>query len=192
VGGGLNLVSPSNAFDNYVPITVTPHFNPGWAISLAGGYKWPQSIRTELEFSYHQNTLTYFNTVTLPLTGHQSNVSIMGNAFYDVNTNTRLTPYIGVGLGTTMEWWKGIAQPGRLEIRDSHTTKFALQGIVGTAYAFGPDMEATLDFRYRGSNGHTFQLAGGYTIAGYNLREMTVLVGFRYAFERQAPPGNMH
>ena len=104
MSAGLNIISPTIVYDSYIPANLRFKFNQGWAIDLAGGYKWSCGLRTEIELGYHENGFSNFNTSIAPLAGRQATFSAMGNVLYDFNTGTRFTPYVGVGAGATMAW----------------------------------------------------------------------------------------
>jgi opacity protein-like surface antigen len=189
LAAGMNIPSGGDALDlGRTPPNIKFRFHDGVAVSLSGGYKWDPGFRTEVEVSYRGNSAKDFNTIATPLSGHQTDLSFMGNLIYDINTRTRFTPYLGGGVGVAMLWWKNFATAGSGQIIDNgaSSTKLAFQAIVGVAYALGPDFEGTLDFRYKGSNGHSFPgVLPVDTITGYKARSMSAMVGFRYAFDTQ-------
>ncbi|TAL04509.1 MAG: P44/Msp2 family outer membrane protein [Rhodospirillaceae bacterium] len=189
LAGGLNATTDGNALDlNRVPQAIKFKFHEGPAISVSGGYKLGIGLRTELEGSYRTNGVKDFDLNTNPLTGHQSDISFMANMLYDINTGTRVTPYLGAGIGVSMVSWKKFANASSAQIINSgsSSTKFAIQAIGGFAVAIAPQWETTVDFRYKGSNGHSFAgVQAVDSITGYKLRDMTIMVGLRYAFDTQ-------
>jgi opacity protein-like surface antigen len=186
--GGVNFHA---ATDSYYALTGTNrrlHLKTGYAISGGGGYKWSNGLRVEGEFSYHRNKFKYINTPANPYSGRQVTASFMVNAIYDINTGSRITPYIGGGVGGTMAWFKQLSQltSGVTSFQNDDSSRFAYQGIAGVAIAIAPQWETLVDFRYRVSDGHKFSVlnvVGTFnSYSRYNIHETTVMAGLRYAF----------
>src|SRR5262249_5232201 len=81
---------------------VTNHldFNPGFAVSGSVGYGFENQLRPEFEINYRRSSVdTATGTGAAGGTGNFSALGLMGNLFYDFDTGTGLTPYIGVGIG---------------------------------------------------------------------------------------------
>ena len=166
---------------------VQAKFKDGFAVAGAGGYKWSESVRTELEISYRENKVKNFNTSSTPWTGTQRDTSAMGNVVFDIPTGGRWTPYVGAGIGIAwMNWdqFKGLGPT----VYDGTSSKFAWQGIAGISVNVAPRLQLALDYRYKGSNHHAYLgSAAGTRITNYDARQHTVMLGFRYAFGGPAP-----
>ena len=165
------------------PSDMTFHFHPGPAIAAAGGYKWESGLRTEFEASYRRNGAKDFNTNATPLTGHQDDISVFGNVFYDFASPTsRVTPYVGFGVGAVWAYWRKFATAASSQIvREPGGTRLGLQAIVGLSYAVNPGLDFTLDGRFKGSNGHEYAgVLAADSITSYQLRAASVMVGLRY------------
>lgn len=187
IAGGWNHINNGNATaPNQTPSAITFNFNDGLAASGTAGYHFG-AFRSELELSYRANGLKSFNTAGLPVSGHQDDLSLMANALFDFSTGTQFTPYIGVGVGATMLWWREfVNSAGTQLVRDTGGTKLAFQAIFGLSYAFSSEWQATADVRYKGSAGHTFTGLTSTTndFTGLKIRDVTAMVGVRYNFGR--------
>ncbi|MBW7983108.1 outer membrane protein [Enterobacillus tribolii] len=57
-------------------------------------------IRTELDYTYREGTDSYHNVSNLGTNHNRVRVqSVMVNNYYDIQTGTPFTPYVGVGIG---------------------------------------------------------------------------------------------
>lgn len=66
---------------------------PGYQVGGSLGYKFCNNIRVEGEVSYRRNNFKHFYR------GHRELITCMANAFYDFDTNSEWTPYLGMGIG---------------------------------------------------------------------------------------------
>lgn len=189
--GGWNATAPTTTYNGFISANNRVKLKQGWALSGAGGYKFLNGLRTELEFSYHRNNFKDFDYSAKGFSGRQVTGSVMLNVLYDVNTGTRITPFFGGGVGGTMVWMKDLTQlygPSApiLGVLNNESMRVAFQGIIGAAFAIGPQFEMILDTRYRVSNGHTFSQPTVGPVPNsfihYNVHELTVMAGLRYAF----------
>ncbi len=185
MGLGVNGISKGDAtIAARTPSAVKFKFHDGWAASLSAGYKWTPGLRGELELRYRTNGVKNLNSNAFPLSGRPDDLSLMANLLYDFKTGTRFTPYIGVGVGGSMVWWRKFANASSTRIvHAAGGTKLAFQGIAGVAYAVTPDWQVTFDGRYKGSSGHTFKgVQAVDTVSGFKLRDTTLMLGLRYDF----------
>ena len=107
-------------------------FDGGWAIGVALGVSM-ESYRLEGEFEYRSS-----DAEASGASGDETlkTLSLMANGYYDFQTDSAFTPYIGAGIGFAKH-----------DIGDEDDTVFAYQGTIGAAYAIGPTTD--LDFAYR-------------------------------------------
>jgi outer membrane protein OmpA-like peptidoglycan-associated protein len=124
----------------------------GYIFGLAGGYKW-QKWRIELDVDYSENDLDKGTNVfagglgTANLHGSSSNLSFMVNSYYDLNTGTAFTPYIGFGIGGD-NFSLHQVRTATAGIANSSDVVFAYQPIIGVAYAINDKMSVGLEYRY--------------------------------------------
>ena len=125
-------------------------WDDSFGLSLAAGYdfseKFNQPVRTELEYA------TFTKAETSPLRypteyykqSHQVRTLFM-NVYYDINTNTKFTPYIGAGLGAGFVKTKGFSYSEPIDSK--YVTKVAWNVGIGVGYQLADNL--TLDVSYR-------------------------------------------
>ena len=78
----------------------------------------------------------------------------MANTYFDIQTNSNFTPYLGVGIGFGKVH---INQPGN----HSHDRAFTYQLKAGVGYQFNSSLDFTLGYRYIGIDVGNFDVRGG-------------------------------
>ena len=125
--------------------------------ALAVGYnfasKFNVPVRTEIEFALRSNSS---NKRDGSVAGNwwsakqTTNLStLFFNAYFDINTGTPFTPYIGGGLGMSFNYteMKLEADDGSLS-KSRHDTAFAWNVGAGVSYAFTENISADLGYRF--------------------------------------------
>ena len=152
--------------------------------ALAVGYnfapKFNVPVRTEIEFALRSGSskskdASASYTDPVPWTDsatakHKIQISTLFlNAYFDINTGTPFTPYLGGGLGMAfkyteakVDWTEDV--PGFFtrsgsESKSKHDTTFAWNLGAGLAYAFTENISADLGYRFV-HTGHTELKAG--------------------------------
>lgn len=161
------------------------------------GYDFKQigaPVRAEIEYSYrtdfgydrHYDDGTNAGSVTSDLNSH----TVMLNAYYDIVTGTRFTPYVGGGLGVAINRTDGtlsgpIADSQGVAGSGSSKTKtsFAWSLAAGVGYAFDANWVAELGYRYI-DLGKVVYGSGelGRIAASDDVTAHEVLAGLRYRF----------
>lgn len=147
-----------------------------WGASVAYGVK-TGPIRTELELNWNDDADKNLEGDKVEV---ESN-SVMLNAYYDIETGTKVTPYVGVGIG--MAHNKVSAEDYNLSDND-----FAWQVGVGTSVAITKSLDFDMGYRYKdnGSAKKTIKENGGvYSYSSKDRLDVTshnVYAGFRYSF----------
>jgi len=121
-------------------------FDPGWSITGAVGYDMGM-FRVEGEIGYRtvdidEVTITGFPPVSIP--GDASALTFMVNGYYDHEMGSKLTPYVGFGMGladTDVEI-VGVSVGG--------DTEFAYQFMLGAGYEVAPNVVLTGGYRFFG------------------------------------------
>ena len=148
---GLTILNDSDLTSSAAPgVTVETEFDAGLDVYGAMGFVVGQA-RIELELAYRINDIDSFTSgVTVSGGGEVSALSGLVNAFYDIKTDSKITPYIGGGLGVAyveidnlLLSFNGITIPG-----NEDDTVFAYQVGGGIAYAINDKMTADLGYRY--------------------------------------------
>ncbi|MCL1985583.1 MAG: outer membrane beta-barrel protein [Betaproteobacteria bacterium] len=143
---------PSGSFGQYSQAVV------GGA--LAAGYnfapKFDLPIRAELEYALRTNSSDSKDGAWLS-TKHTMNISTLFlNGYFDINTGTPLTPYVGAGLGMAFNYTGVTARamgPGYSSnvYVDDRSTSFAWNVGLGLSYAFTENIAADLGYRFIGA-----------------------------------------
>ena len=159
-----------------------------WGGSLAYGVK-SGAVRTELELNIKQDAekkisgswsegegddaVSGVETTKLSV----ENNSVMINAYYDINTGTKLTPYVGAGIG--MAHLKATAKYD--DGKDSKSkNNFAWQVGAGVAYALTDNV--VLDAGYRYTDAGDVKISDGESTNKYEAQSHEFLLGARYSF----------
>jgi outer membrane protein OmpA-like peptidoglycan-associated protein len=164
--------------------------DPGYALLGQVGYGFGQ-IRLEGEIGWRNNSLRRFNNAV----GNQSTsggiggFSAMGNAYYDFNTGTKLTPFLGAGIGG-LDLSADNIQAAGVGVTNSNDWVFAYQGIAGVSYAVNDTLSLKADYRYLRTEKGSLTLEPSYgtgsgsgTYASHNF-----MIGFTAKFAKPAAP----
>ena len=105
--------------------------------------------------------------------------SVMANAYYDYNTCTPWTPYVGAGLG--MSWLKTKMWDDDEKLIDKSVYNLAWQVMAGIAYKVNSNW--TLDAGYRYADLGRIRKNLGYdTVIKTAVRDHEIMLGARYNF----------
>lgn len=156
----------------------------GYAVAGQIGYGFGQ-IRLEGELGYRQNNLSKFTDAagTPSAGGDIGGISAMANAFYDFDTGTRLTPYLGAGAGG-LDVSAGNIAAGGVGVTNASQFVFAYQGIAGASYAINDALSLKADYRYMRSEKADLGLEPGYGPGNGSgvYAAHAIMVGFTYKF----------
>jgi len=142
--------------------------------ALAVGYnfapKFNVPVRAEIEFALRNNASNTKDGSDDGIgwnTKQTTNLStLFFNAYFDINTGTPFTPYIGGGLGMAFNYTKlkGEASDGvRYESisRSRYDTTLAWNVGAGVSYAFTENVSADLGYRFIGTGYREFKIGSG-------------------------------
>lgn len=126
--------------------------NPGYIIGGTVGVDWGNQIRTEVELSharwtsdrYHYSGTSYAGTLN-----GKSDVSatyLLGNAWLDLSHDSRITPYVGGGLGIG---WANVNAFTDLRGGGDHFNSSGLAFQIGAGLRFNVSDSVTIDAGYR-------------------------------------------
>jgi outer membrane autotransporter protein len=143
----------------------------GWLAGIAAGYQWPIGVAVEGELTYRRNELNSISLLGthLDLNGDEHSYAMLANVYYRLNTRTRFTPYLGVGIGAASVTIDARAQGGGSF--DDSDRVVAYQAIAGVAYGLTPRLDLGIEYRYFGTenphlsdeqNGNTTELGSEY------------------------------
>lgn len=193
-------------FPNTV-LSGTLHDNvPGLRVAYGVQKEMPQiwgKVRGEIEFAYNGEAKergssvlnAWGQNVNLNWREKTRSMSVMANAYYEFDTKTKVSPYIGAGLG-----WARLRTAATGEIVDiilpggatgsipfsgsEHRNNFAWNIQAGLSYTITPNWVMDLGYRYT-DLGHTKSSAvtdSGTSSAKYKIKTQEVSLGIRYHF----------
>lgn len=151
--GNVGIVSVSDAAVTDAELTalglsnVELSFDNGVGLSLAVGSTITDIIRAEGEFSYIKNDLDSFSasdgfiTASMPINGEIEAMSLMGNIFAEIKTNSAIKPFVGLGLGFSK-------LDAEIEGDSEDDTVFTYQLILGTGIEVNESTSIDLSYRY--------------------------------------------
>jgi opacity protein-like surface antigen len=175
VGGGVSFAQDIDFSD--AGQTVTLELDPGFLVGGALGYQW-QAFRLEGEFTFLQNDADKLSAlgVSVGADGDLSVLSGFANAYFDFDTQTPWTPYVGGGLGVANVSINDLSVVGSLPVDDDDTV-FAYQVKAGVGYRLSPTMDITAGYRFLGTDDITIESVDGDGPLIHNVE-----VGIRYHF----------
>lgn len=164
----------------------TVRYDVGPTGSLSAGYGFG-AIRAEVEGTYLSNDVSGVGGAGLSNPGGYARTwGFLVNGFYDINTGTPFTPYLGVGIGAGFVH-ASLTSSNKGTIYDGDDTTFAYQGIAGVSYAVTPQLSLTADYRYLATTDATVK--SGSTSWNVQNANHIITAGFRWAL--QGPPQPM-
>lgn len=188
-GAGVNFLQ-----DNDAKIGATTNrieADPGFLLDGSIGFGFESQLRPEFEIAYRRNTVDKVSgTGAGTSTGNFDSVAFMGNLFYDFQTNSGVTPYLGIGAGGALI---GANDAGRVfggNLFNNSPFEFAYQGIAGLSYELSERWDVTADYRYFATLDPEYKTAaGGFKTNEAEYRNHSFLLGLRYVFgvEREVP-----
>jgi opacity protein-like surface antigen len=151
--------------DKYVEVNAGEtewDFESGMNYTVAAGYG-VSHFALEAEFAYRKlDIVRRINTSggSVGYTGDQTQVSLMMNAYFIPKPEWEISPYIGLGMGTTTISWNNVRAPGSPSI-DDRDTVFTYQLIAGASYKITPEFSLAADYRYFVPGDIELDLTGG-------------------------------
>lgn len=129
----------------------------GYSISGQYGYRFPNNLRLEAELGYGNigNDMYHANGGQAGVGGSTDQYSLTGAAYYDIATNTPLTPYVGAGAGLVHQRYDrpGVTANGStLGGNDGSATDFTAFGEAGVAYRVANNLDIVPSYRYQWIN----------------------------------------
>ena len=122
----------------------------GYGLSLAIGNDMTD-VRLEVELAYRANDLDEVSipgAPTVPIEGDVSSTALMGNVYWDLNTSTAVTPFIGAGIGVANVDGEIDSVFGIPVNESGDDTVFAYQLALGVAFKVSEAAKIDLSYRY--------------------------------------------
>ena len=164
VGAGMSMLQDADNTNDTPRVDVKSSYDTGWMVTGAIGYGFANGLRVEGEIGYRQVEVDQLdirddgglgaalggpslNGLETPAAGNETALSVMANVWYDINTGTPVTPYVGGGIGVARITLDNLRVAG-ITIVDDHDNVFAYQLGAGVAYAVSQQVSLTLDYRF--------------------------------------------
>lgn len=165
-------------------------------ISLQNGYGYGASLgylpsssspilnamRFELEVTHHTADVDQVKVSGVNVVGHgnYASTAYMVNAFYDWQTSSAWSPYVGAGMGVATVHLSTNSGAGNTETENN---EFAYQALVGVGYAPScmPNTQWTIGYRYLATTDVSLSGSGANNLkAGYSSNSIEVGAKFRF------------
>lgn len=168
-------------------ISYDVEYEKGEGFAISGGIKLKSNIRFDVELSHYQadiSEISFTSSISGPgfvpkTSGSTTITSIMGNAYYNLDTKTFLSPYIGAGMGISHVDFDGDTNSGIASISGD---AFAYQVMVGLDARITDHIEANLEYRHFRTSDLSVEDDGYYYNVSLNLQANNFGVGLRYNF----------
>jgi opacity protein-like surface antigen len=177
--------SASNPYTTPV-YTYTEHFAGGFSAEAGIGYDFG-TVRTELTYNHESSTLLSRtdsddpSEITNYTSGQMGVSGVLLSAYWDINTSSRWTPYIGGGVGYGWVSHSAYSDEGGWSSGAYGASAFAWQAKAGLSYSLTPKGDLFAEFIYRGLGG--FNSKEGIRSFPYeSLHRFGVQIGTRWRF----------
>jgi opacity protein-like surface antigen len=179
VGGGISFAEDLDF--SAEGETVTTELDTGFIVGGALGYQL-QAFRLEGEFAFLQNDVDKLSAMGISL-GADGDVSVMSgfaNVYFDFDTMTPWTPYIGGGVGIA-NVANDVSVMG-IQLVDDDDSVFAYQVKAGVSYSVNPTTDVTVGYRFLGTDDVSLKTVDGFSIQGDGPQSHNLEAGIRFRF----------
>ena len=209
IGAGLTLLKDGDVSNDgpggggAVIFDSDADYGSGIGVYAALGYDWGNSWRTELEFSHRNNDINsiaaqpgFSGWPAGTISGDSTAVALMVNMLRDFDFGSRITPYIGGGIGVADVDHDIIgSNPAGVPVAPLtvaygvHQRSFAYQGIAGLAVELSESLALDLSYRYFGTTKENFAstLSGLPASISPSYAAHNFFAGLRFNFGEAAP-----
>ncbi|MGB9153657.1 MAG: outer membrane beta-barrel protein [Alphaproteobacteria bacterium] len=186
----LDNVTNTTDVANPAPVATTSQGNTVGAFGAAAGLnfaKWGAPVRAEVEYDYRTdfgyNPNPNFTNAGIPTksTNTLNTQTVLFNGYYDIDTGTKFTPFVGGGLGFAINDVSGTGSlpNGALSSNySSSNTSFAWALGGGVNYAIDTHWSIDASYRYVGLGKADFGNSSA-SMSG-NVSSNEILAGLRY------------
>ena len=194
--GASDITNTSNVSGARAEVTKGSTSETVMPIGGAIGYNWAKhgvSLRTEMEFLYRTNlgyeaNPTFTNAATpTKFTSKMTSKTVFFNGYYDFTNTSKFTPFVGGGIGFSMNNTKtnGSLTNGTLPAEGTiNKTDFAWNVGGGVAYALTEHISLDVTYRYAdlGKANWGANFTDVVRLTANNLHTNEFLFGARYQF----------
>jgi opacity protein-like surface antigen len=182
VSGQVGATSVLDADNTAFGDTIETSYDLGFNVGAAGGYDFGL-LRVEGEITYRQNDVDELGvpgTGSVGGDGDISAFSLMANGFWDIETGSPVTPYLGAGIGVALVSMNDVGALG-LTLADDDDTVFAYQFAAGVAFDLNPSMALDLGYRFFATTDPEFTDPDGVKFDSEYMSH-NLSLGLRYTF----------
>ncbi len=196
IGGGWSHLMPFTDSDSSDGLRLHTRLQESFVGDLAAGYDFGR-LRLEAEVAYRRTDVrrtsidnggTGFPGLTGQSTanGDVAAFAWMVNGTADILPQSRVTPYIGIGIGGALLQFENYAALGTTFVNHSDV-EVAYQGIAGVRYQISPSVSMALDYRFFSTTtANVHNTKGGAFNVPY--RSHNVILGVAYHFGAPSSP----
>ncbi len=175
-GAGLSLPNDPDMYAGGAKLSVENE-NTALGLSAGVGYAFGNGLRLGAEYFHNRVDAKTVNAVAG--SGHLTNNALMFNAYYDIDTGSVLTPYVGAGIGPDFIGIDNVGAAGAY--LDGDTVRAAYQAIAGVSARVDENWAVTADYRYMASFDPKVDYTGG-TKGRIENSSHNIMIGLRYSF----------
>ncbi len=177
VGGwfGINALSSNDL--KYTSASVDAEYDNGYGGAVLIGYDYG-ALRLELEGAYRSSSVEGLKPF-VAAKGDLDIQTLLLNAYYDIDTGSYLTPYLGAGVGWAEVSLDGINGDGTLLVDDDDSV---LAGQVAAGFQFRLNSTISLDVGYRFLMTDDPSMKSALGKVDTEIRSHVVAVGIQYRF----------
>ena len=166
VGAGVNIV-PDVDLNG-----VASEFDPGFRISVAGGYHFTPMISAEVETGYLYNDVKDAGDTAL------SQVPFLASVLFRFENSSKFIPFLGVGAGGIASFF---TVDDVISKADDNDVVFAWQVQAGVHYQINDHMSAGITYKYLGADRPQFDIGGG-LIKFDVVHNHAIMASFNWSF----------
>ena len=183
VGAGAALLNDTST--SVGGVSLSTEYSTGFLITGAVG-RFFDRFRGELELNYMQSdldkiTVSGFGVAgSVSADGDVSATSLMVNGYYEFDTGTAWSPYLGGGIGGANVSVNDVGANG-VTLLDDSATVLAYQAKAGIAYRFNENIDGTFGYRYFATDDLDMSAFGtSFTLDGPESHNFEIAVRFRF------------
>ncbi len=156
---GVGLTSLDETDIRVSPGTVTTDYNRGEGLRAAYGYQFT-SFRAEIEIARYENDVDNHALNGEQLTGAKGEASalaLMANVYFDFDTGSQFTPYVGAGLGNIDLDFSSYGVDAIPVVLNDDDAVLGYQFMLGAAYELSETTSLFGEYRYIAADEATVQ-----------------------------------
>jgi opacity protein-like surface antigen len=156
-------------------------YDLGYGLSGFAGYAFGQGLRAELELGIRQNDISNIDTSITDADGGETRAdTAFVNIIYDIDIQSRFTPYLGAGIGVAHVSHGLVQRVAGDTVHDDYTT-IAGQAIAGVSLKIDDKWDAFADYRHVWTGEHATVNSAGVAVDS-SYRAQSINLGLKRRF----------